>query len=262
MNETAHLIANMAAVLVTLLLAWPRVRRLGLGIYDIIDGAFWLMLGCLGGGWAANALPRIVDTLAGGDRYLPWWAAGEHWMGVVAGGAVLGYLWLWRRGLPIGPFFDALAPVAPIALAVIRIGCYLHADAYGRPTDSPIAMWLPDVNGDYAYRYPTQLVSLTVNLLLAGLLYAFEARARRQGKAPGWPFPGFLFLLYVELYCLGRIYFEFWRGDMYPWVGPFTYSHLYAFIGIFLATWGIVRGLRSQATARPLEAERLPARPG
>jgi phosphatidylglycerol:prolipoprotein diacylglycerol transferase len=176
-------------------------------------------------------------------------------MGAVAGGALVGYLWVRWRSFPVGASFDAFAPLLPLALAIIRIGCFLSADAYGRPTDSWIAMWLPNVHGVYAMRYPAQLVSLGMNLLLAGVLFGFEAYTQRRGKPRGWPFPGFLFLLYVELYCLGRFYFEFWRDDMYPWLGPLTYTHLYCILGIGLSTWAIWRGLRSaHRTTEPTHA--------
>ncbi len=243
MNPVVHAIADAVAALFLAVAAWPRLRRLGYSLTKMIDGAFYLAIGALVGGWAANALPQLVAVWMGSEQYRPWWAAGEHWMGLVAGGALTGYFWVrWRR-LPVGASFDALAPLLPIMLAIIRVGCYLNADAYGRITDSQIAMWLPDPSGVYAMRYPTQLVSLAMNLLLACFLFGFEFYGRRRGRSSGWPFPGFLFLLYVELYCLGRIYFEFWRADMYPWVGSLTYTHLYCFIGIILATWAIARGL-------------------
>jgi prolipoprotein diacylglyceryltransferase len=244
MNPLGHILINMLAGAAVLVLAWPRLKRIGFTVLDEIDGAFYLFIGIIAGAWAANVVPRIVDALAGGGRYDPWWAAGEHWMGAVAGGALVGYIWARRRGFPVGACFDAFAPLLPIALAIIRIGCLLNADAFGRPTDSWVAMWLPDVYGEYAWRYPTQLVSMGMNLLLAAVLFGFEAYTRRAGKPAGWPFPGFLFLLYVVLYCLGRIYFEFWRADMYPWIGPLTYTHLYCFIAILLAARGIWRGLR------------------
>ena len=167
MNQIGHLIFNILAGAVVMFLAWPRLRRLGFTIYDEIDGAFYLLIAMIGGGWAANAIPRIVDSLTGGNRYDPWWAAGEHWMGLVVGGAVVGYIWVRWRGFPLGACFDTFTPLVPIGLAVIRIGCFLNADAYGRPTDSWIGMWLPDAYGNYAFRYPTQLVSLGMNLLLA-----------------------------------------------------------------------------------------------
>ena len=72
MNPFSHLLLNILAGAVVLLLAWPRLRRLGFTVYDEIDGAFYLLMGILGGAWAANALPRIVDGLMGGHRYDPW----------------------------------------------------------------------------------------------------------------------------------------------------------------------------------------------
>ena len=58
MNPTGHLLLNILAWLVLLLLAWPRLRRLGFTVYDEIDGAFYLLLGILGGAWAANGPGR------------------------------------------------------------------------------------------------------------------------------------------------------------------------------------------------------------
>ncbi|MBK8050586.1 MAG: prolipoprotein diacylglyceryl transferase [Anaerolineales bacterium] len=193
MNPVGHLLADFAALIVIMVLALFRLRRLAFTVYDVIDGAFFILMGVFAGAWAANAIPRIVGNLMGSSVYTPWWAAGEHWMGAVTGGALVGYWWAKRRRLPVGVCFDALAPLLPITLAIIRVGCFLNADAFGRETASWIGMWLPDPNGVYAMRYPTQLVSLVMNLLLAGLLFGFEFYNHRRGMPLNWPFPGFLF---------------------------------------------------------------------
>ena len=104
-ERLGHLLLNIMAGAVTMLLAWPRLRRLGFTVFDEIDGAFYLILGIIAGAWAANALPRIVDTLTGGNHYYPWWAAGEHWMGAVAGGALVGCFLGSPPGLPTGREF-------------------------------------------------------------------------------------------------------------------------------------------------------------
>jgi hypothetical protein len=40
-------------------------------------------------------------------------------------------------------------------LVIWRIGCAVNGDAYGREINSNFAIWLPDVNGHYAGRIPT-----------------------------------------------------------------------------------------------------------
>ncbi len=124
------------------------------------------------------------------------------------------------------------------------MGCLLHGCCYGRETTAWPSLILPDVHGVWARRYPTRIASIVANLLIFVLLLAFERYTAKRGKSAGWPFGGFSFLLYVELYCAQRFYFEFWRADMPQLLGPFTWTHLYCVIGIGLSTWGIARGLR------------------
>ena len=107
------------------------------------------------------------------------------------------------------------------------------------------ALVLPDVHGVWASRYPTRIVSIAVNLVFLVLLLAFERYAAKRRGAPGlWPFGGFVFILYLALYCIQRFFFEFWRADMPYLAGSFTWTHLYCIVAVILATWGIARGLR------------------
>lgn len=94
-------------------------------------------------------------------------------------------------------------------------------------------------------RYPTRIADILANLAIVGVILAVEAYgARRHSKPTGWPFSGFLFLLYVALYCVQRFLVEFGRADMPPLVGPFTWIHLYCAVGFALATWLMARNLR------------------
>lgn len=170
-----------------------------------------------------------------------WWRSGlDNWLLGVAGAALAGYFFLRRRKLPVWLVLDAFAPLLAITLAIWRIGCAINADSYGKITDSWVAMWLPDVYGTYAWRYPTQYVSIGMNLLIAGLLLWFEqASSSRWQQAKGWSFPGFLFWMYVVLYCSQRFLFEFWRGDKEPLLDAFTIIHIYCIAGLICAAFGL-----------------------
>jgi prolipoprotein diacylglyceryltransferase len=111
-------------------------------------------------------------------------------------------------------------------------------------------MTLPDTNGLWASRYPTQPVDILINLLIAALLFGFERWAAPH-RTPGWPFSGFLFWLYVLIFCAQRMYFEFWRADTLILIAPFTWNHLYCAIGLILAGIGIWRGLHKQQLLQP-----------
>ncbi len=191
--------------------------------------------------WFPNLWFPIRATFL--EEVLPpdWWRSGlDNWLLGVAGAAIAGYFFLRRRNLPVWLVLDAFAPLLAITLAIWRIGCAINADSYGKLTDSWIAMWLPDVYGTYAWRYPTQYISIGMNLCIAALLFWFERISfRRWLQERGWSFHGFLFWMYVILYCSQRFLFEFWRGDKEPLFGIFTVIHLYCIIGLICAAIGL-----------------------
>jgi phosphatidylglycerol:prolipoprotein diacylglycerol transferase len=236
-----------AAVVVLIVGLKKRLHRVewSFSIYDVVDVAFYLVIAALAGAWLAAFLPKAVAYLRGVPLPPRWWRPGFHWLGTLGGSSLAGYIYFRCRNLSPGKAFDLFAPVAPLALAVIRVGCLLTGCCYGRETTAWPSLVLPDIRGVWARRYPTRIASIIANLLIFVVLLAFERYAvKRRSKPVGWPFDGFLFALYVELYCVQRFYFEFWRAGMPRLMGPFTWTHLYCVIGIGLATWGIVRGLR------------------
>ena len=142
----------------------------------------------------------------------------------------------------VGRVLDLVAPPIALGLAIGRLGCMAAGCCYGRLTDSPLGVYLPDHNGLWAVRYPTQAMSAVVNLLIFLTLLAVERYGqRRSTPAPapsqeegttvrGWPFDGFLVLLALILYCSKRFVMGFLRESGPPLLGPFTWMHLSALI--------------------------------
>jgi len=189
---------------------------------------------------------------------------GRHFIGALIGGGIVLLLYCWRYGFPLGRVSDFGCLSFPLALAIGRLGCFAAGCCYGRPTDSWLGMYLPDVHGVWMVRYPTQLMSSAANFLMFVGLLAFERYGtRRQGNLKsdvpstssgqalslpkGWPFDGFLFLLYVDLYCLKRFSIEFLRGDAMPVIGSFTLTQIACLVVFLLSTALMLRGLRSTA---------------
>jgi prolipoprotein diacylglyceryltransferase len=104
-------------------------------------------------------------------------------------------------------------------------------------------------------RYPTQLIALVANLLIFFTLLAVERYgSRRSAPSHTWPFDGFLFLLYVELYSLKRFSLEFLRADAEPVMGPFTVTHfLCGAIIVLVGGYLVIR--RCQHSASPQASE-------
>jgi len=94
-------------------------------------------------------------------------------------------------------------PLAPPGLFAGRIGNFINAELWGRPSDVPWAMVFPTYEAGGLPRHPSQLYeALLEGVVLFLVLWAFSARPKPRGSVTG------LFLL---LYGLFRFMVEFFR---------------------------------------------------
>ncbi len=243
---STHLILNLLAAIAVGVMAQRRAVARGYRstVTEIIDIVFYLALGVLGGAYLGLLIPYTINHFTGLAAPQDWWLSGQNWFGAVTGGSIAGLIYCRRNNRPVGWSFDLFAPLLPLGLAIVRVGCQLAGDSYGKLTNSWLAMRLPDDHGLWASRYPTQIVDALINLLILLILVGFEWWVARSGKPRGWPFEGFIFWLYVLLFCGQRLYFEGWRGDTPVLPGGLTWNHVYSLLGFIAAVVGIVYGLR------------------
>ena len=159
---------------------------------------------------------RIYHVVTSPERYLEEpiaalyvWQGGLGIPGGIAGGFLVAYLMLRRRGISRGAFADAVAPGVAVAQAIGRLGNWFNQELFGRPTTLPWGLTIdpdnPDaVAGAEAY-HPTFLYELLWNLGVAGVVIWADRRWKLGG--------GRAFALYVALYAAGRIWIEALRID-------------------------------------------------
>ena len=129
------------------------------------------------------------------------WQGGMSFHGGLAG--VLIALSLYARKLQTGFFMvtDFVAPLVPIGLGAGRIGNFINGELWGKVSDLPWAMVLP--NGGPLARHPSQLYQAALEgLLLFVILWLYSAKPRPLMAVSG------MFLL---LYGLFRFAVEFFR---------------------------------------------------
>jgi phosphatidylglycerol:prolipoprotein diacylglycerol transferase len=107
-------------------------------------------------------------------------------------------------GLPFGGFWDAAVLTILLGMAFTRIGCFLNGCCSGRPSDAWFALSLPDHQGVWQRRIPTQIMEAGFAMLLFGAALGLRSYA---------PFPGAIFCFAVAAYGLGRWYLESLRDD-------------------------------------------------
>jgi phosphatidylglycerol:prolipoprotein diacylglycerol transferase len=239
LNPQLHTAFSGLAIFVLGIGAYLRLHRHPLYTHRLLlDGLFYVVWAGLVVAWLPNLIPPLKALLAGEPPPSGWWQAGlDHWMLGLAGGLAAVYVYAHTHKLPLLVILDAIAPVLALTLVVWRVGCAVNADAYGKVTSSSswAAMWLPDVYGVYAWRYPTQYASIITNLIIAVLLVGIER------IATGRLVPGVLFCFYIILYAVQRFVLEFWRGDKLSIAGPFTVTHFFCVIAVAFTFWGLWR---------------------
>jgi phosphatidylglycerol:prolipoprotein diacylglycerol transferase len=128
-------------------------------------------------------------------------------------------------GVSFGAFWDVAAFTILTGMIPTRIGCLLNGCCSGRPSDSWLAVNLPDHRGVWRRRMPTQCLEAALGLsLLAGAAAAWSAA----------PFPGALFLSVMGAYGLGRLVLESTREQTAP--GAITAGHVISGLMVLGAT--------------------------
>ena len=154
---------------------------------------------------SAFAGAKVVYLLAEGWLF---WDSPDRWMIWATGKSVLGALLGGYAGVEIAkkaigysaPTGDWFAIVAPVGIALGRVGCLLHGCCTGVVCEP--AWWtLRDAAG--ADRWPAVPVEIGVNILAIAVFAAL----RRFGKLPGQHFH-----IYLIAYGLFRFAHEFLRA--------------------------------------------------
>jgi phosphatidylglycerol---prolipoprotein diacylglyceryl transferase len=118
-------------------------------------------------------------------------------------------LWFFRKHkLNTYKMLDVMAITTCLVHMFGRIGCFLAGCCYGEPTESIFGVVYTHpacyANPKGQPLHPTQLYEAGYILLV--MIFLLYVRDRRR-------FYGQLFLLYLALYAIGRVFIEFFRGD-------------------------------------------------
>ncbi|MEA1961361.1 MAG: prolipoprotein diacylglyceryl transferase [Bacillota bacterium] len=146
--------------------------------------------------------------------------SGLIWYGAFVGGFGAFLVCLWKKKLPFWNVADMFAPFLALGYAIVRVGCFLNGCCYGRVTESAIGVVFPYV--DTFARYPTQLFSTGLNLLLFFFLLWYYPRRRFSGQ---------VFIYYLIGYSVYRFIVEYFRETEIMY-GILTLGQVYT-LGLF-----------------------------
>lgn len=181
-----------------------------------------VLAGLLGGRLVFILLFAWADFLANPLMFFAYNSGGLVWYGAFTGGFLGFVIYIYKSGLKFWNVADMFAPYVALGYAMVRIGCFMWGCCYGKVTSSPLGVVFPGV--DNLTRYPTQLFSSAINIILFILLITYYPRRK---------FPGQVFLLYIMGYSIYRFSIEFLRFNeiLYHGLSLAQYTSL----GLFIA---------------------------
>lgn len=137
-----------------------------------------------------------------------------------------------RKGLPLRPSLDALAPGLAAFLVALGVSHFLSGDAFGAAayradghTPLPWAIYLWS-----DYRHPSQVYETLLALAVLGV--ALRRPFGDNGR-------GLNFLTVVALSAAARIFLEAFRGDSVIWLGGFRAAQVIGLAGLAGALWAM-----------------------
>ncbi len=178
------------------------------------DHAAGLAMWCVPAGIIGARMYHVVTDW---ERFSGNWAdAFKIWNGGlgILGGVIAGYLaailYCKRANLDFRTAIDIVAPSIPLAQMIGRWGNWFNQELYGRPSDLPWALEIdlenrPTQHIEEATFHPTFLYESLWNLMVVLALIKID-RMKKLSK-------GMLFIVYLSLYSVGRIWVEALRID-------------------------------------------------
>lgn len=168
-------------IITAYIIGWREARRAGFSkakiiLFYIAVLPIALFLGMING-WLFN--PEFYYGLLHGRLIL---YGGLVSYGIVFGLLLTGAIYARIIRQPVRAMLDLIVPVMPLILAISRIGCLLNGCCYGREVQGFGGLFMPDIYGHWATRYPIQLLLIVLDLGLFFWVWRQRKRKAIQGS--------------------------------------------------------------------------------
>lgn len=163
------------------------------------------------------------------------WEGGIAIYGGIIGAVLTAYVYCRIKKLNVKKVFDVCIMGVVIGQIIGRWGNFVNVEAYGRETD---VLWKMGIleNGKEIFVHPTFLYESLWNI---GVFTVLNIIIRRR------KFDGQVFLSYLLLYSLGRVWIEGLRTDSL-YMGTFRVSQILSLLLIILSTFLIIYNITSK----------------
>lgn len=215
-------------ILLCYLYAKAELKRRKLNHKPIDDMAFWVIAFGIIGARLYYIVFNFSYFASNPIEILQIWKGGLAIHGALLGGALSYTLYVLRHKLLWFLYADVIIPGILLAQALGRWGNFFNNEAFGRPTDLPWKLFIPqevrpEAYATFAYFHPTFLYESLWNIIGFIVLFILTIKLykgnRQQATGYSNMGSGVIFFAYLIWYSLGRFFIESLRTDSL-YVGP------------------------------------------
>lgn len=233
-----------AGILLCYWYATSEARRRGLSKEPIDDMAFWVILAGVLGARLYYVLFNFSYYAENPAEILQIWKGGLAIHGALLFGAAAYFFYCARHKLSAFLYVDVMIPGILLAQALGRWGNFFNNEAFGRPTNLPWKLFIPEENrpeglSDFSYFHPTFLYESVWNLI-GFFLLIFFSRLRRNDKNAGR-----VLFSYLIFYSFGRFFIESLRTDSL-YIGPLRTAQVISVLLFLIGLFGFIVGLKKR----------------
>lgn len=218
-----------AAIIVAVILG----KKEGIKKEDIKDLGFYIVLSAVAGARLFYFFVEPEYFIQNPLEIFKIWKGGLVFYGGFLFALAAALIFIKKRNLSLASTADAAAPAIALGHFAGRLGCFFAGCCYGKPVDSGIGLVFthPQALAPLGQSlHPTQLYSAGANFVLFIILISFFFIRTRKGS---------VFLLYLFLYGILRIFIEFFRGDNRGAL-IFDFLSVSQFLGLLAALTAVV----------------------
>lgn len=220
------------------------LKRRKLDPKPVEDMAFWVILSGVIGARLYYILFNLSYFLEDPLQIFAIRNGGLAIHGALIGGATAFLYFAVKHRLHWLTYLDIMTPGVLLAQAVGRWGNFFNNEAFGRPTNLPWKVYIPEEHRpaefvESSYFHPTFLYESLWNLAGFILLVLLSRKFTTQPSTLNPRSRGAVFFAYLVWYSFGRFFIEGLRTDSL-YIGPFRTAQVMSAFLFFLGICGLI----------------------
>ncbi len=182
-------------------------RKLDLKKEEILDFLFYILIGGIIGARIGYVLSHLSSYVENPLSALYIWQGGLAFHGGLIGALIVALFFCKKKKISFYKLADITVIPFSLGIVLVRLANFTNGELYGRITD---VAWAVKFKGVEGFRHPSQIYASIKGLAIFLILFLTRNKKHKDG---------YIFWLFITLYGLFRFFVEFYREQIYLFLG-------------------------------------------